>query len=477
MLRWSAPLAALLALLPALLWSARTLGHPAHQPNLLVLGAAVAVALRRRRPLGPLRFAPAPLALALAGLLGFWAADRTLDLSLLSASCAIAALYGVFGLYVSPGRWRRARGGALLLLAALPFADQADHYLGFGLRVATANVVADLLAGQGAAPIAAQSILVLERGVADVEAACSGLGSVWAGALLLLGLAFAQRRRIDVTFLVALAVQCALLFAGNVVRITALVTLTHGYQAPALAEIVHQPLGVLAFALAGLAGALVLLRRPAAARRRRRPRWPGRVAPGFAAGAVVAMAALVGLTHERRALAATNPPRLRIEVEGAVRTEALPLSAQERALFERWGAPDATQLRLEAPYPQGDLRGAAVFVPAASWRAHHPPALCLKGAGHQLDAPRPTRIGEVHAVHSTTNRGAHTAVYWFQAEGRTTAALLERIEDGVLGAGQPWVLVTLVVDGSVPADDPRLEDLVHHLHLATARGLAEGSPP
>lgn len=470
-----APIAAFaLALAPAVAWTAATLTRPGLRANALIALAALAVGLRGARRLGPLSARPWPLTVALSGLLGFLFLERTVDISLLSAACALVALYGLFGLYASPGRWRRSRAGWLFALAALPIAEQAHHYAGFALRVATAKLVAGQLGALGARPVTAETILVLERGVAHVEAACSGLGSVWAGSLCLLGVAFAARAPVGARWLVALGLQSGLLFLGNVLRITALVLLVHHYEAPKLAELVHQPLGVIAFAVAALVGAGALL---AGRRRRRRPRRVPRLpirGPALAIALTVA-GALAALAHTRRPLPEATNGRLSFTFDAALSARPLPLDAGERDLFDRWGAPDASKHALR----QRGRRAALVLVPSADWRAHHPPALCLTGSGHRLEAPAPARIGPARVTHSLADGGARTAVYWFQSPDRTTSALLERIEDGVLGAKAPWVLVTLLVDGGLSPDDPELEALVTHVHRAVGDALAGRSvePP
>ncbi|MCB9645909.1 MAG: exosortase O [Deltaproteobacteria bacterium] len=481
----------LLGLGPALLWSARTLARPEHHPNLLVFALALLPGLRRL----PWRVQPhlraAPAATAVGGLTAGVLLQRAVDIHLLSAAAAFVALYGILGLFVSPGRWRRARPGLLLALAALPIFEQAHHYAGFALRVLTAKVVAQLLSAVGLSPVASETILVLERGVAHVEAACSGLKSVWAGSLLLLAVAHVRAQPAGLRLGVAFALQASLLFLGNVVRIAVLVALVHHFQLPEAAELVHQPLGVLSFVAAAGLAVLVLERSVHASRARSRRTGPEDGSPGHHArprpttparppGRTPIMGltptlVLIALPGLAWALYAPRPddPRaalpLPLDLGPGVTVTPLELSHAERELFLRHGGAGAAKARLQT----GELTAEVLWVPAVSFRPHHPPELCLAGAGHRFDHLVPADLGlGLEIRHAILDGGRLTAAHWLQARGTTTPELMERIRDHVLGPRRRWVLVSVLVDRALPPDDPRLKALLFTLHRAVETALA-----
>jgi len=464
------------ALGPSLVWTARTLSRPEHHANALILGAGGAiVALRytRGQRLGPITPRALPLLVATLGLLSFLWLERHVDISLLSASAAFFTLYGLLGLFVSPGRWRRARAGLLLAIAALPLAEQAHHYAGFALRLLTAKVVAAQLSDLGLAPVTSETVLVLERGVTHVEAACSGLKSVWAASLLLLGAAFMQRQAAGPRLLAAAVVQCILLFLGNIIRITAIVTLTYHFQQPGVANLVHEPLGILAFITAAAAGLAVLGRRGPQHRRQRTSLNYRFVVPRQAFAILLAGIGVVGgLMYEARPHAPRHQEGFAAPLGPELGPKTLPLSGGEQGLFRQQGVRMASKHVIRS----GALAATVVLVAADSWRAHHPPALCLAGDGHRLDAPRPVQFGpELRAQYSTTNGQQRTAVHWFQSKSATTPALLDRIRDGVFGAPQTWVMVSVLIHQPLEADDPRLNELLQSLHTSVDRALEASS--
>src|SRR5206468_2976313 len=98
----------------------------------------------------------------------------TLHMSSLSALLFGLGGYGLLGLYLPRGAFRRGLPPALLLCALLPFGAHANTYAGLAARVLTARIVQDLLAGLHVASLSSQTILVLENGIAHVDAPCSG---------------------------------------------------------------------------------------------------------------------------------------------------------------------------------------------------------------------------------------------------------------------------------------------------------------
>ncbi len=465
------PLAWVLALGPALIWVARTFTRPEYYPNALILLLVITLMGRgylQGHRLGPLSPRVAPLVLSLSSLAIFWWAERTIDVSIISATAAFTGLYGLLGLFISPGRWRRARAGLLLALAALPFAEQAHHYVGFALRILTAELVASQLANFGFESVASQTILVLENGVTHIEAACSGLRSVWAGSLLLLGLCYARGYPVGRGLLLALVAQSTLLLIGNAVRITAIVLLVHHYQWPWAAEVVHQPLGVLAFCGAGWMGARILTltsRRPKVCKSAR----PLPIAPRRLALLLTLVGGLALASYERRAHPQVPLGRVQFELPPHIRTTPVKLTPTETDLFKSRDA-RATKLNLHTE----SLDASIILVAAGDWRVHHPPALCLAGAGHRLDAPQARRFGEfVHATYSTTNLGQRTAVHWFQSASRTTPDILDRIEDGVFGQPKTWVLVSILIHKPMSADAPELAALIDDIQRSVGQTLLE----
>ncbi len=386
--------------------------------------------------------APLPFALVVASALGFLAAERWLDLSILAASMFGVGTYGLFGLYATDAAWRRGAPVALLLMGLLPFGAHLDAYAGFVLRAVSADAASAILTALGIEHVSSETILVLENGVAHVDVPCSGIRGLWTGALFFLGATVLAKRPLGARFLVVGAFHCAALVAANIVRITIVTIVAVAADLPRVAQVIHEPLGILGFLLAGIASWFAL-RGGAPAKTR-----PTRAPSPFARYALAATAALTIAFHSERAktgfvddVAAAAPASLGLA--------QVALTAEETDLFSRFGASGATKYA-------GDFEGRAlslILVDSRAWRAHHPPELCLAASGHRIERIEDVAVDADHVFRVAQLEGQQTAVFWFQSSGRTTGHALDRILSGVLDRGRRWVLVSALVDDATdPAD-------------------------
>jgi exosortase O len=141
--------------------------------------------------------------LALGGAILFLLAERYLDINTLSATLFGLASYGLLGLWLSPPTWRAGLPAALLLIGALPFGEHMDTFIGYPLRIATARLVSQGLAGVGVPNLGVDTILIFENGISQVDSPCSGIKSLWTGALFLLAATWIERRPLNRRWLLA----------------------------------------------------------------------------------------------------------------------------------------------------------------------------------------------------------------------------------------------------------------------------------
>jgi exosortase O len=455
-------------------WLGRSFAHPDHRLNLGLFVAALLLLTSRLR-LGPACVRPLPLLLALASAVLGVLVDRFVDLDLAAALLFGTGTLGLLGLYLAPEAFRASCPAVLLLVAALPFTDLADGYLGFAAREATAALAAPMLRGFGIAALRAETILVLENGAAHVDAPCSGLRSLWTGALLFLAATAVERRRLGLRWLLGGGAYAALLFFANLLRILALVGLGIALAAPRAAALVHAPLGVIGF-LAASALALPLFRRaPAIALSERGPTTDGARSSVRLEPILAAVFLLLAGVHARRPIPAPNatlPIELQLPAELAVRP--LPLEAAESDLVHRFGGLGATKLAFSTR--SGAYAGQLLVVDSLSWRAHHPPELCFAGSGLRVrrvdSAPFPSFAARFVALEAPDR--PLSAAYWFEAQHETTPSILARITADLTGRERRWVLVSVLFDRALsPAEAARPLEMIHH---AVALALAAASP-
>lgn len=442
----------------------RTEGHL----HLILALLLLAGAARRIDPVAvldrlaaPPRRSGAALALAVAPPLLAAVLQRWLPLHLVAGSALVASAYGIAGLFLGAAAWRRLRGAALLGAALLPLTEHLDVVLGFPLRAATAALVASLLGG---AEVTAATVLSIDGAYAHVDLPCSGVRSLWSGAVVLLGAAVAWGRPVGARFATIAAGVAALLFAANTARVVIIVALTHLAGLPLLAEIVHVPLGVIGFLLAlgvGL-GLLHTWGGAAAHTTEAQTRWPA-AAWGWALG--LALATALQLWPAPRSLPVALAPAPSFPDD----LIALGADHEELAFAEQHGA----SVR-KARFERAGHTGTVVAVASRSWLAHHVPEQCLTSDGWSLLTDHPARVGggPVRFARVERDGATATALWWYQSATLRTDDHTVRILDG-LAHDTPWVLVSVLVDGAAEPSDPAVHGLVDDLYASVAHTLEE----
>ncbi|MBI5301827.1 MAG: archaeosortase/exosortase family protein [Chloroflexi bacterium] len=200
-----------------------------------------------------------PLMFVIGGSLGYLLVERFLDINTISASLFGLASYGLLGLWMNSQHWRAGLPAALLVIGVLPFGEHMQTFIGYPMRILTASLVRDGLASAGVASIGVDTILILENGVSQVDLPCSGVKSLWTGALFLLAATWVERRPLTARWFVVALAFAIILFATNLARVATLVVVGQVLGSQLAAEMLHVPLGVLGF-VAGCATAVVLLR-------------------------------------------------------------------------------------------------------------------------------------------------------------------------------------------------------------------------
>jgi exosortase O len=421
----------------------------------------------------PRLFVPG-LALALGGSTLYLLAERFLDVNTLSASLFGLASYGLLGLWMRPGRWREGLPAALLLVGTLPFGEHMQTFVGYPMRILTATIVQDGLAAAGVSSIGVDTILVLENGVSHIDLPCSGVKSLWSGALFFVAATWVDRRRVNMRWLLIALVLALMLFAVNLVRVAVLVVAGQVMGWQLLAEMIHVPLGVLGFTAVCAAAVALLSWQPSVAdgydgregRERVRPVW---LSPALAV-VIVAMA-LVYAPRPQVGLAQAAPTW---QFPADLITEAEPLKPDEIAWLTRDGADSAERHR----FRWRGISGSLMLITTKTWRAHHRPERCFEVYGLSLNASRVHLVAPDFPVRFVSlgdddGRDAASASYWFQSARRTTADYGTRIWADLAAERERWVLVTMVFDDVRDPRDGDLEALYGALHGAVARNLKE----
>jgi exosortase O len=459
--------------------------------QVMLLGVVVLIVVCMRKGFARPRLNSLPqlhlpaLALALSGSALYLLVERFLDINTVSASLFGLASYGLLGLWMEPRRWRQGLPAALLLVGTLPFGEHMQTFIGYPMRVLTAAIVRDGLAGAGVASVGVDTILVFENGVSHVDLPCSGVKSLWAGALFLVAATWIERRGLDFRWILNVAGFGGLLFVSNLLRVAVLTVVGEVAGWRLFAEMLHVPLGVLGFAGTCVA-AVALLRLQA----------PGEVPSPYGRGqgwgqarqplaCPIWLAPVLAVAILVMALLYTPRPQtvLAQSAEGwnlppGLAAEPVPLQPEEVEWLTRDGAESANRFRFEWRGDDETVTGSVILIASTTWRAHHNPERCLTLYGLSLDDSHthlvrsdfPVRYISLGA-NQGQGRSVRSGTYWFQSAKRTTDDYATRIWADAAIDRDRWVLISILFDGMYDPHDADVQAFYVALHDAVSANL------
>lgn len=415
----------------------------------------------------PRVFMPA-LVLVLGGSVLFLLVERFLDINTISASLFGLASYGLLGLWMSPQRWREGLPAALLIIGVLPFGDHMQTFIGYPMRIFTASIIRDGLTAIGITSIGIDTILILENGVSQIDIPCSGVKSLWTGALFLLAATWIERRPLDLRWLLIAMVFAIILFITNLARVAILVVVGQVAGWQLLAEMIHVPLGVLGFVVA-CAAAAVMLRWQKTDERRTTDERRQVTSPRFSS-MLAGIFFVLGLLYTPRPITGLSQPARSWTFPSTIVTQPMPLKPDEMDWLMRDNAESAERFRFE----YRGITGSMILISSTTWRAHHRPERCFEVYGLALDDSRTQMLAPdfpIRAVMLSNQRTKETwsAAYWFQSVARTTDDYGTRIWDDVSFQRQRWVLVSILFDRALDSDTK----VVQPFYLALRASIAE----
>lgn len=420
----------------------------------------------------PPRLRPLPLSLLLGCSLGYLIVERFFDVNTVSAVLFGLGTYGLVGLWLAPGAWRRGFPAALLFIGTLPFGAHLQTFIGYPMRIATARIVQGGLVVFGVEAVGIDTILVFENGVSHIDLPCSGVSSLWTGALFLLGATWLEKRRFTPYWFLTAAIFVALLFLANLARVATLIVVGEVFNVRLLAEMLHVPLGVLGF-VAACSAAVWLMRRQSVDEGVDNKPAPEKVAAPRQTAVLILAVALFALLYTPRPQTPLVETAVSWTFPTNMSTEPMPLSDVENDWLSKDGAESAERFR----FRYGELSGTMILISSKTWRAHHRPERCFEVYGLHLNDSR---------THLTTNQrpvryvalGAgdmqdlYSATYWFQSSEQTTDDYGTRIWSDLSPQRERWVLVSVVFDGTVDPGAPEVAAFYDALHEMTAGFLA-----
>jgi len=461
--------------------------------QILLLGVGILIISQLRKEPLRLRLDASPhlylpgLALALGGSGFYLLSERFLDINTLSATLFGLATYGFLGLWMSPRSWTRGLPAGLLLVGTLPFGQHLETFVGYPLRLATAEIVSHGLNSLGITSVHVDTILVLESSYSQVDSPCSGVKSLWTGLLFLLAATWLERHPVNLRWLGVAILTGGLLVIANIVRISILVLVGHVAKWQLVAEMIHVPLGVLGFiAVCSLAAFLLVAGRqdhlfPTLQASTNRSKWQsgmsvtladprGLKRPTWFAPTLVVIVLGMGLIYSPRPESAQAQSTISWLFPAEMNVESFPLSQE----LNKWATEDGADTAERWRFDWGDLHGSTMFLTSRTWRGQHRPERCFEVEGLSVKTAQTYLINPDFPIRFLTLTGGPyqiSAAYWLQTTGQVTDDYATRIWADLYPKRQPWVLVTILFEGTPALDSPATQALFQALRTTIAHGL------
>jgi exosortase O len=435
-----------------------------------------------------------PVVLLLGSAVAALGARWFLDFEQVPAVLFLLGSYGLAGLFLAPELWRKGLSAAAAIAVVVPFWMQFTSGLGFPARILTAQAVEALLKTWHVAALSSEDIIVLDTGIAQVDLPCSGFKSLWMGTVLLLGMTWLEKRQVGLKWLLVCGANLGLLVVANVARVLTLVLLIYVLRQPALADVVHMPLGIVTFVMVSLI-AWGLLRwvpqvkdqvkdqvsnsqdsRSVTIRETQSRKNQQAQTTRLLAGLVAVLLTLSLIP--RPVITAPSLPSLgQLNWPADMQVESMPLTEPEQTFFVTYPGVVADKQRfnfdlassaLDSSTADAGISGSMILVASPTWQAHHSPELCYIGNGFRINQMRQQQLTSTvlgRWLWLDQNQTGYAATYWFQSPHHTTDSYLTRLWADLTRQEQSWTMVSILFDQPYAPEAPEMQAFLNQVQM------------
>lgn len=410
-----------------------------------------------------------PFVIIVAGCILFLLNEYFIGIHIFSATLMLITLYGLLGFYLSMAAWNKAFLPFALFILLLPFEGYLDVYLGFPLRLFSAEVVKNLLSNLGVAALTSESVILIENKAAIVDLSCSGLKGLWAGLIFYIFLTWIENKKLSFRWLLGLVLFTCSLIGFNIFRIVSLVTLELVFNLPRLASYAHTIIGILGFVFSCIFGWFLMrfqINQQGTSLNQfevihtnfsNKPSTPqGETATSKYCGLTLLLTTLIGSTLIYKPF-----PKQQQSIVNKIIALPIDFKGEEIAFlpieekFFKTNSAHAIKYQFESGGQQGSL----IFVYSHYWKSQHDPRNCYISQDITVDYEetltlpstsdsKPLKVKYLHL-----NSGKKSGFYWFQSPTKQTADYSSRVFSSWLAPGEPWIMISVAWEGELTASE------------------------
>lgn len=391
----------------------------------------------------------------------------------ISPILAYSAIYCWLGFWLKPTFWKRGFFVLFLLILTLPILERLQKFIGFPLRLLTANIVSFLLEIMGVAHIPNSTVIMTENYATTIDLPCSGVKSIYFGSVILLAIYFLQQVRISLKSIGLAGLFFLLLIVFNIWRVFSLVYVYGVLHLIEAGDSVHVFLGVLGFIVSCFVlwqGSTYLKNESELSLLKSNKKTI--VVPLSQRNTFTICIVMLLLTiFLTQTLIKTPRKNMTVTQESITfslpqaQISEIPFSEKEKTLF--FSTDVSYAAKHEVSWKQKQL--SLLVVKSSSARTHHDPELCLQGLGYQLVNDETILLSGAHIkkleIKTADDANSTTGIvyYWYVSADKTITDYSERVWEEIKKPDQNWVLVEIAVVKSQEPTNAELEELVNEV--------------
>lgn len=429
--------------------------------------------------------------------------EHYLAINIFSATFSIFAFYAFLGLFINFNVWKRGLLFTFIFILLLPFGDYIDVFLGFPLRLASAQMASDLLSQLGFNVENVKTLIELDNQLTSVDLSCSGVHGLWSGMIFFVLLTWIEHKAINIPWFILFLFFLILISVVNVLRIVLMVIMESVFHQFQFAALVHNSLGIIGFAMVCIIGWLLLSlikthvnsREIKCAKKMYSENRMWRK-NSF----VLWLLVLVFFCYNL-----INTPMIKVSVPISTSSPifqakwneiTIPLNAQEKSFFPRQGA-YAQKFQFDW---HNKVPGSVVLVNTFYWKAHHDPKNCFQSQGYKLLDDKILQISNstlnqmsegglseknskqflVRKLFLTKANEHFTAYYWFQSHTQQTSDFSQRLFADIFSSitepeevrhKKTWTMVSLLIKDMSASKQENEQALLNELSEIIQRWL------
>ncbi len=357
----------------------------------------------------------------------------------ISGICFLLGIYFLSEFYLPKQLFKKSFLIVLLLIFILPIKDHLQTFLGFPLRLYTADVVSKIYNILGYNTISNSTILTIENTFTGIDYACSGVKSIYSGTLFMLGLYFIKNSRFSMQLFFNSCVFYLSLAFFNIVRIFILIGFFNILNQPLIADKIHSALGIIGFILS----CVILYFLNEKINKNSKLEIKKNILNfkyQYLLPAIFLLFFLLSFisfnkTHTIQAKPIPDFSKINLEKINLTLKEEKFFKQHKEVLAQKYKGKNFTLL----------------ITASNNWMFQHKPERCLKGSGYEIKKIDIVKIKRYYLKKLTLKNETYV-FYCFYDGNKTLADYSQRVWEGILNPKKNWYLIVFASKNNLNED-------------------------